>query len=850
MRPVTTFVVNPTMPAALSPLKELAYNFWWCWHSEAIELFRRIDPVLWEETHHNPVAMLGSLSNERLVALSERTEYVASLTEVYSEFRSYMDAKGWFSSIDPSPGSYIAYFCAEFGIHESFSNYSGGLGVLAGDHLKSASDLGVPLVAVGLLYQEGYFRQYLTQAGWQNEKYNEIDFFTLPLTPVTRQDGSPMMISVDVPTGTLHAQIWKMNVGRVPLYLMDTNVPQNVDPTLRDVSDRLYGGTTDTRVMQEMLLGIGGVRMLTELGIEPAVCHVNEGHAAFSMLERTRLMMQRLSLSFREAWRITQASTVFTTHTPVPAGNEIFHFDVIERYFRSYVTTLGIQWSDFLALGSQSIPEMEDGFSMTVLGLKGSTYRNGVSKLHGDVARRMWQNVWPSFTLDEVPIGAVTNGVHTGTWVGGELAHLYDRYLSPKWRTHPEEHDAWVNVDTIPSFELWRVHQRRRERLVIAAREHILSKHQASLTQEQISKIHDYLDPDILTIGFARRFATYKRADLLMSDMERLSALITDAQHPMQVIMAGKAHPRDTLGKELIQHVLENIRNHGLEHRIVFLEDYDMHVARLMVRGCDVWLNTPRRPYEASGTSGMKAVLNGGLHFSVLDGWWAEAYDGHNGFAIGRGEEMANEEEQDASDSETLYDIIEHAIKPMFYDRSKGKVPERWVAMMKHSIRTLAPEFSSLRMVRDYATQSYVQATEAYHAMTENSGQQARALVQFFDKIEAAWSGVRVGEVQVHGGSGAYVGKHIHVSAEVRLGVLSPDDVIVQAAYGRVDSKGDIQPAHTTTLELVRSEGGTCYYEGDYVCLESGMQGCTVRVIPTHDKIVHLADAQQCTYAS
>jgi starch phosphorylase len=850
MRPVTTFVVNPTMPAALAPLKELAYNFWWCWHADAIELFHRIDPVLWEETHHNPVAMLALLSNERLNALAERAEYVANLTEVYQEFRSYMDSKGWYSSIDATPGSFVAYFCAEFGIHESFSNYSGGLGVLAGDHLKSASDLGVPLVAVGLLYQEGYFRQYLTQNGWQNEMYSEIDFFTLPLTPVTRQDGSPLMITVDVPLGTLHAQIWKLNVGRVPLYLLDTNVPQNVDPSLRDVSDRLYGGTTDTRVMQEMLLGIGGMRMLAELGIEPAACHVNEGHAAFSMLERTRMTMLRLGMTFREAWRITQSSTVFTTHTPVPAGNEIFHFDVIERYFKAYVATLGISWAEFLELGTQTLADIEDGFSMTVLGLKGSTYRNGVSKLHGAVARQMWNAVWPQFSLEEVPIGAVTNGVHTGTWVGSELAHLYDRYLSPKWRTHPEEDDAWENVERIPSFELWRVHQRRRERLVIAAREHILSKHHASLTQEQASKIHDFLDPDILTIGFARRFATYKRADLLMRDMDRLASLVTDPQRPMQVIMAGKAHPRDTAGKELIQHVLENIRNHGLEHRIVFLEDYDMHVARLMVRGCDVWLNTPRRPYEASGTSGMKSIINGGLHFSVLDGWWAEAYDGHNGFAIGRGEEMLDPDEQDTADAGTLYDTIEHAIKPMFYERNKGKVPERWVDMMKHSIRTLAPEFSSLRMVRDYATKNYVQATQAYRTMTENGGERARSMVQYFDRVAASWPSVRVGEVNIHGGSGAYVGKHIHLNAEVRLGALHPNDVIVQAVYGRVDAKGEINPAHTTTLAFQREDGGTSYYEGDYVCQESGMQGCTVRVTPTHEQLIHVADTLYCTYAS
>ncbi len=848
MRPVTTFVVSPTMPPALSPLKELAYNFWWCWNADAVDLFRRIDTALWEEVHHNPVALLSRLSHQRLQQLAERAEFVGAVNAVHATFRKYMEEHGWYASVDPRPSQYIAYFCAEFGLHESFPSYSGGLGVLAGDHLKSSSDLGLPLVGVGLLYQEGYFRQYLTQSGWQNEEYIEQDFFSMPVTAVSHADGAPVMISVEMPQGTCYAQIWRLNVGRVPLYLLDTNVQQNVLPGFRDITDRLYGGTTDTRVMQEMMLGIGGMRALHALGIDPAVCHINEGHAAFSMLERTKQLCERESLTFEEAWQITRASSVFTTHTPVPAGNEVFDIDLLHRYFPAYVATLGITWEQFLTLGSPNLEVASTQFSMTVLGLKGAAYRNGVSELHGHVARTMWKSVWPHVGLNEVPIGAVTNGVHTPTWVAPEVAEIYDRYLGLQWRTEPHEPEAWANVDSIPSMELWRVHQRRRERLVLGAREHILHKHDVSLTQEQINSINEHLDPDVLTLGFARRFASYKRADLLMRDMDRFSRIISNAERPVQIVLAGKAHPRDTEGKELIASVIQKIRKHELDHRIVFLEDYEMSIARLMVRGCDVWLNTPRRPYEASGTSGMKAVLNGGLHCSILDGWWAEGYDGHNGFAIGRGE-MLEPEEQDAADSETLYDLLEHAIVPMYYEMGKSRVPERWVQMMKRSIRTLAPQFSALRMVREYTTTSYMPALEANRSMTEQGSERARATVTFHNRIASVWNDVSVHNVAVHGATGAHVGKIMHVSAHVQLGALSPDEVVVQAVYGRVDAKSEISPAHTTTLHPVSNDGSKWVYQGEYACEESGKQGCTVRVLPSHPSLVHLTDANRVVYA-
>lgn len=849
MKPVATFTVSPTMPETLAPLKELAYNYWWCWHQPAIELFRQIDPVRWESVGHNPVALLAELPPNRLEDLSNSNDFMAQLREIYDTYRAYMDDRGWYSTIERSSASYVAYFCAEFGIHESFTSYSGGLGVLAGDHLKSASDLGLPLVAVGLLYQEGYFSQYLTQNGWQNEKYKEVEFHVLPLTLVETSDGSPLMVTVDLPQGSCNVQIWRMNVGRVPLYLLDTNVEQPDDSSMKNITDRLYGGDVDTRIMQESILGIGGVRALQALGIEPSAIHINEGHAAFSMLERSRIFMDRYGMTFAEAFRLTAGSSVFTTHTPVPAGNEVFNREKLKEFFGAYITSLGISWDEFIELGTKMDVESEEGFSMTVLGLRGSSHRNGVSKLHGVVARNMWKEVWNDFSLSEVPIAGLTNGIHTATWVGPELADLFDRYLGPQWRKEPHKEESWASIDSIPNRELWSVHQRRRERLVLGARQHILGKHSASLTAEQSTRIDDCLDPNILTIGFARRFATYKRADLLMKDMERLSALIKHAERPVQVVLAGKAHPNDGLGKELIQSVHQKIKEWSLEHRIVFLEDYNMDVARLMVRGCDVWLNTPRRPHEASGTSGMKASVNGVLQCSILDGWWAEAHDGKNGFAIGHGEEF-EEVEQDAADSATLYDLIEHRIAPLFYDIGSSGVPDGWVEMMKNCIRTLSWQFSALRMVHDYTVQTYIPTMHRYHDLIENNGQAVRDATQFFDDIKNLWPSISIGEVNVHGGESAYVGKNIRVSTKIDLAGLSPEQVIVQVAYGHVDSHGSIPNVHTATLTYSGMDGRLAEYTGSYECAESGVQGCTVRVIPTHPTLAQVPDAFYVTYAN
>lgn len=848
MRPISTFVVAPSIPEPLTPLVELSRNFWWCWDTEATRLWSHISASVWEHTHHNPVALLQAVSSERLLELASDADFVARCNEVVQRFRAYMTSDTWFTHHTLEMPSCIAYFCAEFGVHESFQMYSGGLGVLAGDHLKSASDLGLPLLGIGLLYQEGYFRQYLTESGWQNEQYAEMDFHALPIQRMNHHDGSPVSISVDFPAGTCHAHVWRAMVGRVPLYLLDTNVPANTDPVLRDVTDRLYGGSVDTRIMQELMLGIGGMKALKALGIQPDVCHINEGHAAFFLLERTHQFMERFSLSFAEAWNLTRSSTAFTTHTPVPAGNEVFPVAELEPYLRRYCESITLPWSEFTQLGTTGASAMSTEFSMTVFGLKGSTFRNGVSALHGEVARQMWKPVWPDFPVDEVPISGIVNGVHTPTWVAPELGHVYDAVIGTDWRLRPWDASSWQGAGSIPDESLWRAHEMRRHRLIHGVRRHVMLKHHAALSERQSEIIEEMLRPDVLTIGFARRFATYKRADLLMSNMDRLAAIATRIGRPLQIVLAGKAHPKDLMGKELIQEVHRRVREHGLERSVVFLEDYDMDIARLLVRGCDVWLNTPRRPHEASGTSGMKAAVNGVLHCSILDGWWAEAYDGRNGWAIGRGE-VASEQEQDASDSAALYDLLEYEIAPMFYERDAMGVPRRWVERMKHNIVTNAWRFSSHRMVGDYARQAYAVLHERQQNMIRDNAQGARELLHFESEIARNWPTVRVVSVGVKGHQPAHIGQRLTATARVHLGSIRPEDVRVELIHGPIDARSEIRPLSSQIMHMIGMEDGDPVFEGSSTCTTSGYQGCTVRVLPSNPAYASSADAGRATYA-
>ncbi len=646
MRPSHTFRVIPSLPASLERLRDLAYNLSWAWNHDAIDLFRRLDRDLWETTLHNPVLMLGTIRQERLEEVMADDGFMAHLERVGRDLDRYMQARNtWYSKNCPNgDGARIAYFSAEFGLTECLRIYSGGLGILAGDHLKSASDLGLPLVGVGLLYQQGYFRQYLNPDGWQQEQYPDNDFYNLPLTLERQLSGAPLTVEVEYPGRTVKAQVWRVQVGRVPLYLLDTNVEGN-RPDDRDITDQLYGGDSDMRIRQEILLGIGGIRALEILGLRPTVCHMNEGHSAFLALERIRLLMQDCQLTFAEAREAAMAGNVFTTHTPVPAGIDRFHPDLIDQYFSGYYPRLGLSRHEFLGLGRMNPNDPNGYFCMAVLAMRLAYRINGVSQLHGRVSRQMWQEVWPQVPADEVPILGITNGIHPRSWISNDMAGLYDRYLGPRWSDRPADAKIWQQATRIPDEELWRTHERRRERLVTFARGRLRDHlEQQGGSPSEIGHADEVLDPEALTIGFARRFATYKRATLLFRDLERLARILGDKDRPVQLIFAGKAHPQDNAGKELIRQIIHLARRQEFRNRIVFLEDYDMDVARYLVQGVDVWLNTPRRPHEASGTSGMKATANGGLNLSILDGWWDEGYTPDTGWAIGGGEEYRDDQ--------------------------------------------------------------------------------------------------------------------------------------------------------------------------------------------------------------
>lgn len=851
MKPVKSFIVTAHLPQRIEKLKELAYNYWWCWNSTAKELFLRIDRKLWEEVDHNPVLLLNRMTQKQLEELSQKSDFTSFLDYIHKNFRKYMEEETWYERVSSKQKDVIAYFSMEYGINESFPNYSGGLGVLSGDHLKSASDLGLPLIGIGLLYQMGYFRQTLTQSGWQNERYIFNDFDTMPLTLLRNDNGEPFLIDVDLPKGKAFAQIWVLQLGRVPLYLIDTNIQQNSDPEYRDITDQLYGGTRDTRIQQEIFLGIGGVKMMKALGINATVYHINEGHAAFALMERSRNYMEQYGVDFATAKQITKTSSVFTTHTPVPAGNEVFSTARMDGYFTNYIKSFGISREEFYSLGQERGFDNNAGFSLTILGLKLTSFHNGVSKLHGEVARKMWQNIWKCFPENEVPIGSVTNGIHTTTWVARELSELYDRYLSYAWRKETDNPNIWADIDNIPNEELWREKQRRRVRLVLFARDHLKKNRLNLLMPEQLNKINEFLNPDALTIGFARRFATYKRALLLFSDMSRLKRILTDAARPVQVIIAGKAHPHDTQGKEVIQSIIHKVREFGIEKHVVFLEDYDMVIARFMVKGCDVWLNNPIRPLEASGTSGMKAGLNGTLNLSILDGWWDEAYDGTNGFAIGHGEEYENQQDQDLIEASSLYDVLEQLVVPLFYNRGGiNKVPEKWVGYMKRSIQSVACLYSTNRMVKDYTKRYYFPAANFYHTMIENKAANAIALKNWKHKIRNEWSSVQVIEADSIKDSEPHLGKPIKVSSTVDLGNLSPNDVVVQVYYGTVNPHDQLINTGVEELYLKTTEGRLHYYEGSYLCPENGKQGFTVRVLPRHPHLANSAELYICSWAS
>jgi starch phosphorylase len=833
------FTVVPSLPKELAGLQRIAYNLWWTWEPQAIELFKRMDPELWRETRHNPVQMLGILQQASLDGLIANEGFMAHLAGVDEKLQEYMSGKTWFdkSQIDRK-GIQIAYFSMEFGLHESIPIYSGGLGILSGDHLKSASDLGIPLVGVGLLYRQGYFRQYLNIEGWQQEFYPENDFYNMPLRLEKDENGAPLAIELDFAGRKTRAHIWRMQVGRIPLYLLDTNLEENV-PEDREITAQLYGGDQEMRIKQEILLGIGGIRALKLLGIVPNICHMNEGHAAFLALERIRLLMEGNGLKFNEAMEIVKAGNIFTTHTPVEAGIDHFVPDLVERYIGRYYRSMGLSREEFLGLGRQNPKNPYETFCMAVLALKLASHCNGVSQLHGEVSRKMWKNIWPDLPEEHLPLTSVSNGVHTKTWLAHEMTGLLIRYLGTRWLDDPTDYSIWRKAVHIPDAELWRTHERCRERLVAFARKRLKEHlYQVGATAKEIAVAEEVLDPEALTIGFARRFATYKRGTLLLRDMERLGRILNNPSRPVQIIFAGKAHPADFEGKELIRQIIQLSLQDQFRHRVVFIEDYDLAVARRMVQGVDVWLNTPQRPLEASGTSGMKVAFNGGLNMSVLDGWWPEGYRGNNGWAIGKGEVYDDMEYQNEVEGRAIYDLLEKEIVPLFYDRGPDGIPRGWLATMKASLQTICPSFSTERMVQEYTERSYIPSFEQWQKLYESDQALAKDLAQWKNEIYRLWPQVRIDETDAEIVDEITVGMMIPITSKVFVGEIQPDDVAVDVYFGVLDSRGNIVGGELVPLKPAEQlSRGLYLFSGEIECRFCGRHGLMVRVMPKHVKL-------------
>ncbi len=836
---ILPILILPSLPDKIARLQELANNMWYSWSPDLQQLFRRLDQDCWECCNKNPVQMLAQVSQEKLRAAAESESFVAHLNRVYEAFNRYMAQKKWFETRYPvCKDATIAYFSCEFGLDVSLPIYSGGLGVLSGDHLKSASDLGIPIVAVGLLYRCGYFTQTLNTDGWQMESYKENDWYNMPVTMEKDAEGKPIRITVEIGKSSVKAQIWRVQVGRVPLYLLDANIPEN--PSMhREITYQLYSGDKDIRIRQEILLGIGGVRALEALGQKPGAFHLNEGHSMFLCLERIRHLMEKEHLSYDEAVEVVWSTNIFTTHTPVPAGHEQFDVKLMEKYLAPMASKLGLTFKEMMKVGRVIEGNEQEPFSMTVGALRLSAYANGVSNLHGQISRSMWRHIFPGFPVEEVPITSITNGVHTYSWVAPNLGELYETYLGPRYIEQPEDPTCWDNINRIPDSELWRYHQHNKQQLIFLTREQLCRQVEVKgKSQHEIKRTKEILDPRALTVGFARRFAAYKRGYLLFSDIERLAKLTSDDKRPIQFIFAGKAHPRDNNGKEIIKSIVHLAQRDEFRNKIVFLENYDLDLASWLVAGIDVWLNNPRRPEEASGTSGMKAALNGALNLSSLDGWWEEGYSPDVGWAIGTDTQYATSEEQDYIESQALYDALERDIVPMFYDRNRDDYPQNWIRMMKNSIIMAGKHFSSHRMLRDYAERFYIPAIQAHDSMIENDYGLTRGIASWNKRILKDWSKVSVSSIELPGTDGsAKVGQTMPVKVKVFLGDLSPDDVKVEVMRGHLDAQDQIVDSEIFVATLDQSrEDGQHIYHVDMVCTRSGRLGITARVLPNNNQ--------------
>jgi len=838
--------VNPQLPKSIEKLGEIANNLWWSWNTEFLKIFKQIDIDLWENCGKNPVKFLKLVNQEKLENAATNPDIIRAYKMSLDNYEGYIKSKNtWFNKEYPdNKNDLIAYFSAEYGLDETLPIYSGGLGILSGDHLKSASDLGIPLVAVGLLYKNGYFHQVIDKYGVQQSEYHNVELENLPIYPVKKENGEELIVSVNFLKEKVYIKVWKISVGRINLYLLDTDIEEN-KPENRDITLRLYGGDQEMRIRQEIVLGIGGVTVLKELGLEPTVYHMNEGHSSFLVLETIKNVMKEKGVSFNIAKDIVSAKTVFTTHTPVPAGNDIFPTQLVEKYFNNYWTDLGITKEEFLKLGMKPKDNDKNTFNMGILALKIAGKKNGVSKLHGAVSRELFGEVWPEVSPNEAPITHVTNGIHTCSWLAPNLKDLYNKYLDPFWQDKIHQDETWEKINNIPEEKLWSEHQSRKEKLLKLAKDNVTNRLKKNgMKYEQIKEITSKLNPEALTIGFARRFATYKRATLIFKDLERITQILNDEKRPVQLIFAGKAHPRDVEGQNLIKYIHEISMMPQFKGKIILLENYNIGMARHLISGVDVWLNNPRRPMEASGTSGEKASVNGVVNFSILDGWWAEGYNSKNGWAIGTNAEYDSYEEQDLADSESIYKILENKIIPAYYNKNEKGISKEWIDLMKNSIISTGGKYSTARMLVDYTNQLYMplcDITNKYYSNLEEVTEYNRIKQDLYlnwNDIEITQEENNLDNITIDAGN------KIKVACSVKLPNISYENIEVQSYYGRISESGIVEDIAIVPMKLENTddENKVYTYEAKIELKTGGNYGYTFRIVPKHDMLLDSAN--------
>ncbi|MBU1638417.1 alpha-glucan family phosphorylase [bacterium] len=832
--PLAAFTVVPKLPDSLNRLQELACNYIWSWTPDIAGLFRSLDPALWRKSNHNPMRVIKEVPQKRLEDAAATPEFLEHYHRCLSSLDHYLKDRSWFDNIGAeTKDRKIAFFSMEYGLAECLTLYSGGLGVLSGDYLKAASDLGLPVVGIGLAYREGYFQQLLTAEGQQEELYPKNDFYSLPMVPLLDDKGKRLTIHIPFHDHQLAIGAWKVQVGRIPLYVLDTDLEENSEVDRR-ITHTLYGGDKETRIRQEIVLGFGGVALLNKLGIKVGVCHMNEGHSGFVQIARIIQFSAEYKLTFTQALRLVSAGTLFTTHTPVPAGIDQFTPGLMDKYFSRLYNEVGLSRDDIMALGSMQPGTPGQEFNMAVFALRTSDYSNGVARLHGDVARHMWAENWPMLPHEEIPIEHVTNGIHLRTWVAEQMSNLFDRYLGPEWHNSPDDKAAWSKVYTIPDEELWAAHVQAKEKMVGFCRRRIaLHRTRTSGIEMSPEELSHFLDPRRLTIGFARRFATYKRATLFLRYPERLLKILKNEARPVQFVFAGKAHPQDVMGKDLIRDIVRFAKDNGVEDRLVFIENYDMNVARHLVQGVDVWLNTPERPHEASGTSGMKVLGNGGLNLSIMDGWWDEAYSSNVGWAIGRGRQLHDYNRQFDHDARMLYDVVEQQVIPMYYQVDDGSIPRRWVSRMKDSICELVPRFTARRMVKEYCEDYYMPAFQRCLRLCDGEREGVKELDTWRRHLESHWHEVSILKVDCDSSDHLTPGQEVKVKAKVRLGSITSSDIEVQICFGTIDQNNHLELLGIIPMEI-ESNGNEALFKGAVKVEDSGRFGYTVRVIPNH----------------